>query len=156
MGVEPTIFCLGGRRVSTAPRDLMLCNVMCFTLYAISFSCLSYFSSKENKGKASAGVEPTTFRLLGERTANYAKRPYPLHIFSPFLFSPFSYSFLILFFLHFLFFPSCPCFLLFIYSSTSCPLFILLPSSSPRLLCLAPTSFSSFLFSSSWQCPSLF
>ena len=144
MGIEPTIFCLGGRRVSTAPRDLMLCNVMCFTLYAISFSCLSYFSSKENKGKASAGVEPTTFRLLGERTANYAKRPYPLHIFSPFLFSPFSYSFLILFFL------------LFIYSSTSCPLFILLPSSSPRLLCLASTSFSSFLFSSSWQCPSLF
>ena len=28
------------------------------------------------KGKASAGIEPTTFPLLGERTADYAKRPY--------------------------------------------------------------------------------
>ena len=26
--------------------------------------------------KASAGIEPTTFPLLGERTADYAKRPY--------------------------------------------------------------------------------
>ena len=28
------------------------------------------------KSKASAGIEPTTFPLLGERTADYAKRPY--------------------------------------------------------------------------------
>ena len=27
------------------------------------------------KGKASAGIEPTTFPLLGERTADYAKTP---------------------------------------------------------------------------------
>ena len=26
--------------------------------------------------KAPAGIEPTTFPLLGERTADYAKRPY--------------------------------------------------------------------------------
>ena len=30
----------------------------------------------EKKIKASAGIEPATFRLLGERTAIYAKRPY--------------------------------------------------------------------------------
>ena len=33
-------------------------------------------SIKNKKGKASAGIEPTTFPLLGERTADYAKRPY--------------------------------------------------------------------------------
>ena len=33
--------------------------------------------------EAPAGFEPTTFRLLGERTANYAIEPYACH---PFLF----------------------------------------------------------------------
>ena len=28
------------------------------------------------KIEAPAGIEPTTFPLLGERTADYAKRPY--------------------------------------------------------------------------------
>ena len=37
------------------------------------------FDKKERKIKASAGIEPATFRLLGERTAIYAKRPYIIH-----------------------------------------------------------------------------
>ena len=30
----------------------------------------------KNKGKAPTGIEPVTSPLLGERTADYAKRPY--------------------------------------------------------------------------------
>ncbi len=37
---------------------------------------LSYLPKKI---KASAGIEPATFRLLGERTAIYAKRPYNIY-----------------------------------------------------------------------------
>ena len=35
-------------------------------------------NNAQKKIKASAGIEPATFRLLGERTAIYAKRPYIL------------------------------------------------------------------------------
>ena len=64
VGVEPTIFCLGGRRVSIAPRD-----------QPNKEKQKDIKSRKGKKAKASAGIEPTTFPLLGERTADYAKRP---------------------------------------------------------------------------------
>ena len=64
-GVEPTIFCLGGRRVSIALRDQ-------HKIERIN----KKKDRNKNKAKAPAGIEPTTFPLLGERTADYAKRPY--------------------------------------------------------------------------------
>ena len=122
--------------------------MQCCVFHSLRYLFLlsSYFSSKENKGKASAGVEPTTFRLLGERTANYAKRPYLLHISPPFLFSPFSSFFLILFFctffsfviVHALFYLYIhPRLVLFLFSSLRL---------SPRLLCLALPAFLPFSF----------
>ena len=63
-GVEPTIFCLGGRRVSIALRDQ-------HKIERIN----KKKDRNKNKAKAPAGIEPTTFPLLGERTADYAKRP---------------------------------------------------------------------------------
>ena len=41
-----------------------------------------YFKHTIKKIKASAGIEPATFRLLGERTAIYAKRPYNITLFN--------------------------------------------------------------------------
>ncbi len=51
--------------------DLSLCTLL---QSIISIKCKQQYWTK--KIKASAGIEPATFRLLGERTAIYAKRPY--------------------------------------------------------------------------------
>ena len=64
MGLERTIFYLGGRRVSITLRD---------QTYKIVNKKEKVEVTKNRK--ASAGIEPTTFPLLGERTADYAKRP---------------------------------------------------------------------------------
>ena len=68
VGVEPTIYCLGGSCVSTAPRNHLPHQG------GKSISDSETWGKRE-KGKAPAGFEPTTFRLLGERTANYAIEP---------------------------------------------------------------------------------
>ena len=60
MGVEPTIYCLGGS---------------CVYVGVVVCVCERGRKKRKKKGKAPAGFEPTTFRLLGERTANYAIEP---------------------------------------------------------------------------------
>ena len=65
--------------------SLSLLSVLFFFLFLI------INVSVNKKVKASAGIEPTTFPLLGERTADYAKRPYRLYYSSiPFILSSFS------------------------------------------------------------------